>query len=285
MFSVNRLLADGLKASVAEKQGVVLDVVVHQSIDSTNSWCMQQSKSGKRLPFACFAEDQTSGKGRRGKQWLMSPNSNIAMSLAWPFVLSEQSLHLLPLSIAVAIVETLEDLGLQQVQIKWPNDVYVQGKKIAGILIETQPVKDGQAEMSEAGIKPVAAVIGLGLNYKMQMSEQVMRDEQLSLTDIYEQINLQKITTMPERNAVAVALLCKVVAVCQNYRQASEESLKKFRATYDYCKQKKVEVILDNAEVLSGIAQGVNEAAELLVLIDGKQRAFNSAEVSVRADG
>jgi len=284
IFAVGSLLADGLKESLAKKRGVVLDVTVHQSIDSTNSWCMQQSKSGKSLPFACFAEEQTSGRGRRGKQWLMSSGSNIAMSLVWPFVLSEQSLQLLPISIALAIVETLEDLGLQQVQIKWPNDVYVQGKKIAGILIETQPVKEGRAEVSEPGAKPVAVVIGLGLNYDMQMSGLMAGGEKLVFTDICEQFKEQAVTIVPERNAVAADLLANVVAVCRDYRQTAAASLKKFRESYDYCGQKNVEIILDNAEVLSGVAQGVNEEAELLVLIDGRQRAFNSAEVSVRAD-
>ena len=62
------------------------------------------------------------------------------------------------------------------------------------------------------------------------------------------------------------------------------KNLEKFRASYDFCKQKKVEIILDNKEVLSGIAQGVNDNAELLVLVDGELRVFNSADVSVRAD-
>jgi BirA family transcriptional regulator, biotin operon repressor / biotin---[acetyl-CoA-carboxylase] ligase len=276
------LQADSLKAAVAEKRDVVLDVVVRQSVDSTNSWCLQQSKSGKALPFACFAEEQTSGRGRRGKHWFMSAHSDIAMSLSWPFILSEKSLHLLPLSIALAIVETLESLGIKHVQIKWPNDVYVQGKKIAGILIETQPVKEGQVNENATDDKHVAVVIGLGLNYERLMGGQAKTNELLVLTDICEQIKLQRITTKPERNAIASALLLNVIAVCQNFGQASRKNLEKFRASYDFCKQKKVEIILDNKEVLSGVAQGINDNAEFLVLINGEQRVFNSAEVSVR---
>jgi len=278
------LWADGLKAAVAEKLDVTLDVVVHQSIDSTNNWCLQQSSSGKMLPFACFAETQTSGRGRRGKRWLMSSNRNIAMSLAWSFVLSEQMLHLLPLSIALAVVETLESLGMKQVQVKWPNDVYVQGKKIAGILIETQPIKNAQVNASGAAVKHVAVVIGLGLNYEMLKVERVSNDALLVLTDICEQVELQQIAAKPERSFVASILLCSVVAVCQDFRRASVGNLKKFRDSYDFCKLKNVEVILDNKEMLSGVAQGVNDNAELLVLIDGEMRVFNSAEVSVRAD-
>ena len=286
---MNIVVGDGLRAGhlkevLMEELGVAFDVVLHHSVDSTNSWCLRQSKSGKVLPFACFAEEQTSGRGRRGKCWFMSSNSNIAMSLAWPFVLLEQFLHLLPLSVALAIVATLESFGLKQVQVKWPNDVYVQGKKIAGILIETQPVKSTQVSSNAGRGKHVAVVIGLGLNYEMLNCEQVSSNEPLVLTDICEQIQLQGIAAKPERETVASVLLNNVVAVCQDFARASEESLKKFRSSYDFCKQKKVEIILDNNERLSGLVQGVNDNAELLVLIDGELRAFNSAQVSVRAD-
>ncbi len=281
---VNDLRAGDLKAAVAEKLDVALDVVVHQSIDSTNSWCLQQSKSGKDLPFACFAEEQTSGRGRRGKRWLMSTHSDIAMSLVWPFILSRQPLELLPLSIALAIVETLEGLGMKHVQIKWPNDVYVQGEKIAGVLIETQPVNGGQVSEKVTGGNYVAVVIGLGVNYEMLRSNQAKTGDPLILTDICEQVGLQKIAVKPERNVVASALLCNVIATCQKFSQMSGHNLKKFRASYDFCEQKKVEIILDNKDVLSGVAQGISDNAELIVLIEGRQRVFNSAEVSVRAD-
>ncbi len=278
------LQAESLNAAVAEKLDVALDVVVHESIDSTNNWSLQQCKSGRVLPFACFAEEQTSGRGRRGKRWVMSAHSNIAMSLTWPFVLSKQPLHLLSLSIALAIVDTLESLGIKHVQIKWPNDVYVQGKKIAGILIETQPIKSVQVKGGVTDDKHVAVVIGLGLNYKMLIYDQTKIDELLVLTDICKQIKSQQIATKPERNTVASALLHNVITVCHNFRQVSEKNLEKFRASYDFCKQKTVEVILDNKEVLSGVVQGVNDNAELLVLVEGELRVFNSADVSVRAD-
>ncbi len=281
---VDYLQAERLKVAVAEKNDMTLDVVVHKSIDSTSSWCLQQSKLGKVLPFACFAEEQTSGRGRRGKHWLMSANRNIAMSLVWPFVFSAQSLHLLPLSVALAIVQTLESFGIKHVQIKWPNDVYVQGKKIAGILIETQAIKNEQVGENVVDGKHVAVVIGLGMNYEMLMCDQVNNQDSLALTDICEQVKLQKIAVKPTRNMVASALLCNVIAVCQNFEQTSVESLKKFRACYDFCKQKNLEIILDNKELLFGVAQGVNDNAELIVLIDDELRVFNSADVSVRSD-
>jgi biotin-(acetyl-CoA carboxylase) ligase len=86
-----------------------------------------------------------------------------------------------------------------------------------------------------------------------------------------------------DRAKVAVLLLQNIIEVLQVYRSEPGFYLEKFRSCYDYCKEKSVEIILDNQEVLTGIAQGINNDAELLVLIDGEQHVFNSAEVSVKA--
>lgn len=280
--SVKQLQAELLEAAVAEISDLALDVVVHESIDSTNNWSLQQYKSGKVLPFACFAEEQTAGRGRRGKQWAMSAYTNIAMTLAWPFASSYQQLSLLPLSIAIAIAETLECLKLRQVQIKWPNDVYVQGKKIAGILVETQPIKVSQTTSSCDETKHMAVMIGVGLNYDMSALRFDASQPVPDFTDICGQLQSQLIEVKPDRTDVASTLLQRVVDVCQNFECDSRRYLEKFRARYDFCKNKNVEIILDDQRVLTGIAQGVSDDAELLVLIEGRQQAFNSAEVSVK---
>jgi len=283
---------EDLKVAVADRCGVELDVTVHSSIDSTNDWSLRQCSTGKILPFACFAENQTHGKGRRGKQWLMSPNANIAMSLSWSFALPYQSLQLLPLSVAMAIVKTLETINIKQVQIKWPNDVYVNGKKIAGILIETSPVRAGsklvQGAAQFAGPRiegGLAVVIGVGLNYDMRPMSQA-HEELPVLTDVYSHINTSSADKRAHdtgRSAVATELLSQVVAVCRNYQKNTRCYLDEFRETYDYCLHKNVEIVRDNGEIVTGLAQGVNEDAELIVNIEGKQEIFNSAEVSVKA--
>jgi len=273
-----------LRAVVAETSNLDLDVIVHERIDSTNDWSLQQCKAGRDLPFVCFAEEQVSGKGRRGKRWVMSARSNIAMSLAWSFDLTHQPLSLLPLSVALAIVKTLEALNLTGVQIKWPNDVYVHGKKIAGILIETKSIK----KKSSSGGYLSAVVIGVGLNYDMSsLSSGVIDGGSESLpeiTDIKSEINLQDIEKIIDREVVASMLLRNVISICKNFQQDSKQNLEKFRARYDYCKNRAIDIILDNQEMVSGVAQGVNKSAELIVMIDGENCVFNSAEVSVKVD-
>lgn len=280
--TLKQLQQEFLQAAVTVKNALDMTVHVHQCVDSTNSWCLQQCRSGREMPFACFAEQQTAGRGRRGKQWLMPAYSNIAMSVSWPFVLSEQ-LNLLPLSIALAIVKTLETFNLEQVQIKWPNDVYVRGRKIAGILIETQMCNTMQSA-ENSNEKHMAVVIGVGLNYDMSVLKTEERAQMPALTDICAELESQCIKCKPGRNAVASMLLQHMVDTCAGFEQGAGRHLQEFRSRYDFCKGKNVEIKQDADEVLTGVAVGVSDDAELLVSIDGELRAFNSAEVSVRAE-
>ena len=280
---VEVMRAAEIQAVVAEKNKIALDVIVHRSIDSTNSWSMSQSRQGRALPFACFAEQQEQGRGRRGKQWLMKPRTNIAMSVSWPFT-SVETLSLLPLSVAIAISQQLEDFGLQHVQVKWPNDVYVQGAKIAGVLIETTPLR---VETEQAGL--LAVVIGVGINFDVdeKVLAQIKSQSQSSaeVTDIRRQFEKQQLSMQPSRQQVAAGVLSRVLQLCQNFEQQAVSSLEHFRSGYDYCMDKSIDLILDTDERLSGVACGVSDSAELMVRLDGSDeiRCFNSAEVSVRA--
>ena len=298
---VEALRAADIQSAVAEKNKIALDLTVHQSIDSTNSWSMQQARLGRPLPFACFAEQQSQGRGRRGKPWAMKPRANIAMSLCWLFPMPA-ALQLLPLSVAVIIAETLEAMRLAQVQIKWPNDVYVQGRKIAGILIETQPVRPGEKDgkpgpdvkqdlvnQDMANQGQLAVVIGVGLNLDMDeelLSQQVPEGHDIQqITDIHRQFEAQMIGRPPARGPIAAELLSRIIGLCQDFEQQATTSRERFRNSYDYCMNKNIDLITDTEGCLRGCAQGVSDEAELIVRIDGSDelRRFNSAEVSVRA--
>ena len=274
---VTSLKGDVLQAVLLKHSGIEMDVVVHASIDSTNDWVLQQCKSGKSLPFACFAEEQKAGKGRRGKQWLMPARSNVAMSLAWSFALPFAQMNLLPLSIALAIAETLETAGLEQVQIKWPNDVYVRGKKIAGILLETQSVKGASGE------RALAVIIGVGLNFDMRSLTDGQRQLLPPFTDLHEEYRYQSIEKGASRTDIAASLLRHIVDLCGRFQHDPVRNLERFRRDYDYCMGKPLVLRLDDGQLLEGVASGVDDNAELLVFIDGKERKFNSADVSVKA--
>lgn len=277
--AVTSLNTASIEARLYEFLGLNISVETHRTIDSTNSWSMQQVKEKRKLPFVCFAQNQTGGRGRRGKQWLMSAGDNIAMSLSWGFDVSCVSLDLLPLSIAMAIVETLESFGVDQVQVKWPNDVYVKGRKIAGILIETQ-IQAG------AQVRPGAlpTIIGVGLNYDMSDIDAELKkrlEVQQGYTDLRRELGDDEV---PDFDVLAQALLLRLAATCKEYPSSSARVLQAFRQGYDFCLSKNLVIRRDDGCVLQGVAQGVNEDAELCVLIDGELQYFNSADVSIKAD-
>ena len=140
---MSRLSTESLRQHVLDATGIGLPVIVHDEVASTNDWAVERCRAGELLPFACFARSQTRGRGRRGKSWQMMPDASIAMSLCWVFD-APMDANLLPLTVAMSVVRTLESAGLDAVAIKWPNDVFVGDRKIAGILIDAIPLKEKQ---------------------------------------------------------------------------------------------------------------------------------------------
>jgi len=134
---------------------MIFSVIVEDSLPSTNDYLLDMiSKSAEQMTkTAVLAETQTGGKGRQGKQWV-SPEGNIYLSVYWPFKCTLEKLYGLSLVVGIAIARVLKANGLADVQLKWPNDIYWQGRKMGGILIETKQNRPGIID----------TIIGIGLN-------------------------------------------------------------------------------------------------------------------------
>jgi BirA family biotin operon repressor/biotin-[acetyl-CoA-carboxylase] ligase len=120
-----------------------------RTIGSTNDVARSLAEVGCVSGTLVTSEEQTAGRGRQGRPW----QTPAGAALAWSMVL-RRSIEVpgtLPLQVGVAVCEAVESLGVQRAQVKWPNDVWVEGRKCAGILVEARP-RDGWA------------VIGIGLN-------------------------------------------------------------------------------------------------------------------------
>ena len=155
-----------------------LDVIeTHVVIDSTNARaavilenCTVKEPIGN---FAIFADQQTSGRGRRGRVWVSPFGRSIYGSLVWRFSAGVAALSGLSLVVAVAIVKVLEACGYQGIELKWPNDLLWQRKKLAGILLEMSGDITGECRV----------VIGFGLNLNISQLEGVAIDQ--PWTDLY----------------------------------------------------------------------------------------------------
>lgn len=130
------------------------------SISSTNDWAKEHIATFDRNCVTIISADsQTAGRGQFGREWVSPPQKNLYASFC--FFVSESQRDALSLThvMAIAISNLLEEEGISP-QIKWPNDVLVHGRKIAGILCETVPLGD-----------EIAVVIGLGMNINMSAED------------------------------------------------------------------------------------------------------------------
>lgn len=144
----------------ADAGGLLRELTVLRETDSTNS-VLARLPPDQRHAHLVVAEAQTAGRGRRQRAWYSPAGGNIYLSLGWQFNKRTLPLSTLPLVTALCLCRALQRAGLSRHGVKWPNDILIDGAKVAGILVETQ----------SAGASPAVAVIGIGLNVRMPKSD------------------------------------------------------------------------------------------------------------------
>src|SRR5882672_5073771 len=122
---------------------------------STNSVLL--AEKGLARPVLLLADEQTAGRGRRGRRWHSAPGAGLTFSLAVALRRPLRELAALPLVAGVAVARALHSLGVARAALKWPNDLVVDGAKLGGILVETR--MQGGASL---------AVIGIGINFETE---------------------------------------------------------------------------------------------------------------------
>jgi len=142
-------------------------IELFQSLDSTNKYLQEQAEKSGCSGSVVLAERQTSGRGRRGKTWVSPFAANIYMSILWDFEQGAQALEGLSLAVGVAVRRALIEVGLEDVRLKWPNDIYIGNKKLGGILLEMIGDPAGHCSV----------VIGVGINVSMPASIAVNIDQ------------------------------------------------------------------------------------------------------------
>ncbi|MDB5815174.1 MAG: Biotin--acetyl-CoA-carboxylase ligase [Rhodocyclales bacterium] len=123
------------------------------SCDSTNTQLLTRAERGSGAGTVLVADKQTAGRGRRGRQWHSAPGSSLTFSLLWRFT-REQRLEGLSLSVGIAVVRALSSMGVAELALKWPNDIWLMRRKLGGVLVEVVHGTHGD----------MATVIGIGLN-------------------------------------------------------------------------------------------------------------------------
>ncbi|WP_032825118.1 bifunctional biotin--[acetyl-CoA-carboxylase] ligase/biotin operon repressor BirA [Haemophilus haemolyticus] len=223
-------------------------------ISSTNEWILQNIPSLKKGDL-CVAEYQTAGRGRRGRQWLSPFAGQIMFSFYWAFD-PKKSIEGLSLVIGLAIAEVLN------VQVKWPNDMLFEGRKLGGILVEIANHKNGLMNL----------VIGVGINVSLP--------KQTEISQPYAQ--LSEIDPDIDRQTLFSTLIQHLYTRLERFeKEGINAEFQQAWKNHDAFFNSEVNVITEQ-RVISGIEQGIDERGYLKVLRGNKIQMFNGGEVSLR---
>ena len=237
-------------------------VAVLPVIDSTNQYLLDRIET-LQSGDACIAEYQQAGRGRRGRQWFSPFGANLYLSMFWRLEQGPAAAVGLSLVIGIVMAEVLRGLGAENVRVKWPNDLYLNDRKLAGILVELTGKTGDAAQI----------VIGAGINLAMRNVA----------TDVINQswINLQEAGINIDRNALAIRIIKELRKALHLFE---EEGLIPFLPrwkTLDNFINRQVKLIIGDREIY-GISRGINEQGGLLLEQDGIIKPWVGGEISLR---
>ena len=255
-------------------------------IDSTSSEIGRLALEGAPEGTIVTANKQTAGKGRRGRKWEAEAGTSLLFSLLLRPKLAPDAAPQITLLMAMAVTKAIRELTGLRAQIKWPNDVVVNSKKVCGILTEMQ-VKNGAIDY---------VVVGTGVNVNQTSVPTGLENSATSiLLEKEKLLELEKTVSWTCDAKVSGAgmdferdeLLKRILDVFEEYYELflQRQNLSEWVAEYNewlVSLNKEVKV-LDPKGEFTGISQGINEKGELLVALpNGKVIAVYAGEVSVR---
>ncbi len=245
--------------------GQCLQLVVVDSIDSTNQHVLMLADQGAPNGYCLVARNQLAGRGRQGRSWLSDGEGSLTFSLLWRFQGNATKLAGLPLVASLAVAQALERLHVAGFALKWPNDLLRHGRKIAGVLVEISDAMDGA----------IGAVIGIGLNVVLEdsLSDQLPNPA----TDLRNAAG-----EAPERDIVLAAILETLIAHLQKF---SEAGFAPFEAEWmARCahRERVIRLTLPNRRVEIGECAGLSEDGALLLRQNGAITRFLAGDISLR---
>ncbi|WMY94996.1 MAG: bifunctional biotin--[acetyl-CoA-carboxylase] ligase/biotin operon repressor BirA [Arsenophonus sp.] len=244
------------------KQGKIF---VKSVLSSTNQYLLDyvdQLKSGD----ACLAEYQIAGRGRYGRNWISPFGCNLYLSLYWYLEDTNTSVIGLSLVVAVVIAETLNQLIGSNIKVKWPNDLYLNEKKLAGILIEMK---------SKIGYM-VDIIIGVGINISMSSIHAKKINQNW--------INLERSGNTIEKNIIAGKLIMVLRHELLIFEKYGFIPFVERWLALDNFLDKRVKLRIGNRDEIVGIVKGVNQNGALLLKQNGKVSPYFGEIISLRSD-
>lgn len=253
------------------------DIDVLPRCDSTNAVLMSRAEMGAPSGAVVVAEEQTAGRGRRGRAWIAAPGDSLTFSVLWRFAPGTLPMGL-SLAAGVAVACALEKMlhgsvekvgaddtvqqGMPAVKtaLKWPNDILLNGKKLGGILIELVPGA------------PHAAVIGIGINHRLPAA--LPPDVRATAAALGDAVG---------SNALLAALLIELLSVLETFSQGGFAALRPDWLARHAFQDAPIVLLADFSSPRQGICRGVDSAGALLLEANGRIERVLSGEISLRA--
>jgi len=236
-------------------QNKLSKIHIFELLDSTNTWLLKH----KQCDVLCLAEAQLAGRGRHGKQWVSPATGNIYLSYCHCFAGLPKTFSLSTLAVGIAVCEALKEIGLQGHGLKWPNDIYINNKKLAGILLETA----GSLQQ---------VVIGIGLNITLD-SQTKIDQPWCCLDDV--------LSTSVDRNMLIAFILNHVQKQLDGLQQEKTESFRMQWQQWDILLNKRVNVVRGR-ESMRGRVIDINANGQLgIQFSQGDLHYLSAAEVKI----
>lgn len=237
-------------------------VSVHEALDSTNAQALRDLAAGARAPFLVLAERQSAGRGRRGRQWVSPFAENVYYSLVLRIEGGMRQLEGLSLVVGLAVMHVLREEGIVKAGLKWPNDVLVAERKIAGILLE---LVGDPADVCHV-------VIGIGINVNMQENDSVTQQ----WTSVRNETGRHV-----DRNVLVARLNRRLHSELQRH---AAQGFAAFKDAWEQANlwQGRAVSLIAGIQTINGTVLGVDDQGGLRLKVDGVEKSFSGGELSLR---
>jgi len=237
-------------------------VSINHSLDSTNAEALRAVDRGATAPFVVLAERQTAGRGRRGRQWVSPFAENIYYSLVLRMDGGMRQLEGLSLVVGLAVLSALREVGVSDVGLKWPNDVLVNNKKIAGILLE---LVGDPADVCHV-------VLGIGINVNMRVASEVDQ----AWTSVYLESGVAI-----NRNVLVSKLNDSLRIYLKRHAESGFSAIQSEWEQNHLWQGREVSLIAGVHQV-NGTVMGIDQQGALRMNVNGEEKVFSGGELSLR---
>jgi BirA family transcriptional regulator, biotin operon repressor / biotin---[acetyl-CoA-carboxylase] ligase len=253
-----------LRRAVGEKAKLLSEIKVLPTVDSTSSYMTQWWKEQPGVGKICISEHQTAGRGRKGRKWVSPFGANLYFSIGLSLPMGLSALGGLSLAVGIGLTKLLNQYTDRKVSLKWPNDILVDGRKLAGILVEASGDSTDNSFLN----------IGIGINWAMDDQEEQIDQPWANLKSV--------LAIEIDRNQLLTNILLEIDQLLDRY---IEQGFQGFRR--DWAEQSafygRPIVLHTRNGMVSGVETGVDRSGAIIIKTSEGDKSFYSGEVSLRA--